>query len=140
MGTWGGVEPHGMSGSGDGCCGAAGEAGEWRWLHGGVCVFVDCGAPWGASELVRAKADCVARYLDGDSPEEVLPKVVAAIAGAIEADDELLKRKGMYTKFGCRGDWPELKPPGWDPEKPDEIDPYLPPEQRSGAGEASLAA
>ena len=144
---------------------------------------------------MSSRADCEARHALGASPEEVLPAVFDAMAGAVGANEELVKKKTMYIKFGCRcvsarahtrartpppthtphthtpllpptrrshlgpgmrsvelsgcsevpaltparartrsGDWPELKPPGWDPSKPDEIDPYLPKNQRSGAG------
>lgn len=30
-------------------------------------------------------------------------------------------KKSLYVRLGCRGDWPNLKPPGWDPEKPEEV-------------------
>lgn len=24
-------------------------------------------------------------------------------------------KKSLYIRLGCRGDWPDIKPPGWDP-------------------------
>eukprot|EP00793_Prasinoderma_coloniale_P002857 PRCOL_00002339-RA len=114
--------------------GATQRADEWRWLHGGVVVHVTTGEPSEHAALMSSRADCEARHALGASPEEVLPAVFDAMAGAVGANEELVKKKTMYIKFGCRGDWPELKPPGWDPSKPDEIDPYLPKNQRSGAG------
>ena len=24
-------------------------------------------------------------------------------------------KKSLYIRLGCRGDWPNIKPPGWDP-------------------------
>lgn len=28
-------------------------------------------------------------------------------------------KKSLYIRLGCRGDWPDIKPPGWDPSNPD---------------------
>ena len=28
-------------------------------------------------------------------------------------------KKALYVKLGCRGDWPEIMPPGWAPPLPD---------------------
>ncbi|RRT54324.1 hypothetical protein B296_00028114, partial [Ensete ventricosum] len=27
----------------------------------------------------------------------------------------LTGKKSLYVRLGCRGDWPDIKPPGWDP-------------------------
>lgn len=29
-------------------------------------------------------------------------------------------KKSLYIRLGCRGDWPDIKPPGWDPSTGDE--------------------
>ena len=51
---------------------------------------------------MSSRADCEARHALGASPEEVLPAVFDAMAGAVGANEELVKKKTMYIKFGCR--------------------------------------
>lgn len=29
-----------------------------------------------------------------------------------------LGKKSLYIRLGCRGDWPNINPPGWDPSTP----------------------
>ncbi|RID75727.1 hypothetical protein BRARA_B02757 [Brassica rapa] len=30
-------------------------------------------------------------------------------------DKGLPGKKSLYIRLGCRGDWPNIQPPGWDP-------------------------
>lgn len=43
----------------------------------------------------------------------ILPQVLSAIKSKLEEESELCKQKGLYVRFGCRGDWPNIKPPDW---------------------------
>ena len=55
-----------------------------------------------------------------DSSEEMTPAAVAdaildqvmqRVADLVKKDEDLCGKKGVYMKFGCRGDWPDLLPP-----------------------------
>ena len=35
-------------------------------------------------------------------------------------------KKNLYIRLGCRGDWPNIKPPGWDPSAGDDASPAAP--------------
>ena len=37
----------------------------------------------------------------------------------LEYDKELPGKKSLYIRVGCRGDWPNLQPPGWNPSEKD---------------------
>lgn len=30
-------------------------------------------------------------------------------------------KKSLYVRLGCRGDWPDIKPPGWDPSASPDV-------------------
>lgn len=32
-------------------------------------------------------------------------------------------KKSLYIRLGCRGDWPDIKPPGWDPSTSPDASP-----------------
>ena len=55
-----------------------------------------------------------------DSSEEMTPAAIAdaildqvlqRVAELVKKDEDLCGKKGVYMKFGCRGDWPDLQPP-----------------------------
>lgn len=43
--------------------------------------------------------------------EALLDQILQQVAGLVEKDQDLCGKKGVYMKFGCRGDWPDLQPP-----------------------------
>lgn len=45
----------------------------------------------------------------------VVPKILQAVDQLIKQDVNLCGKKGVYMKFGCRGDWPDLQPPDNNP-------------------------
>jgi hypothetical protein len=47
--------------------------------------------------------------VDGDAAAD---QVLEGIETLVDADDQLCGKKNLYVRFGCRGDWPDLKPPG----------------------------
>lgn len=58
----------------------------------------------------------------GDKELSFEEKVQKATSQLIKALNQLLKeheylpaKKRLYVEFGCRGDWPELKPEDWNP-------------------------
>ncbi|KAL2545450.1 putative inactive shikimate kinase like 2 [Forsythia ovata] len=40
---------------------------------------------------------------------------LSALKRLILSDRNLPGKKSLYIRLGCRGDWPDIKPPGWDP-------------------------
>ncbi|KAJ8451410.1 hypothetical protein Cgig2_017801 [Carnegiea gigantea] len=43
------------------------------------------------------------------------------VCGLIPANLEC--KKSLYVRLGCRGDWPNIKPPGWDPSSGTDASP-----------------
>ncbi|CAD6212198.1 unnamed protein product [Miscanthus lutarioriparius] len=65
-----------------------------------------------------AKADVVVK-LGGWDPEytrAVAQGCLVALKQLTLADKKLAGKKSLYIRLGCRGDWPNIEPPGWDPE------------------------
>lgn len=48
--------------------------------------------------------------------QATVQEALSAIAALLDKDEELCKKKGLYVRLGCRGDWPNLKPPEWAPD------------------------
>jgi hypothetical protein len=48
--------------------------------------------------------------------KQVLEQGAAGAAGGT-----LAGKKSLYLRLGARGDWPNLMPPGWDPDNPEVI-------------------
>ena len=43
--------------------------------------------------------------------EALLEQIMQRAAELVKKDQDLCGKKGVYMKFGCRGDWPDLQPP-----------------------------
>ncbi len=43
--------------------------------------------------------------------EAVVDQILQQVTELVKIDEDLCGKKGVYMKFGCRGDWPELQPP-----------------------------
>ncbi|CAN6305740.1 unnamed protein product [Urochloa humidicola] len=111
--------------------GAASRFDRWQYLHSGFTVWLsvsDAGDETTAREEARrsvssgsvayAKADVVVK-LGGWDPEytrAVAQGCLVALKQLTLADNKLAGKKSLYIRLGCRGDWPNIEPPGWDPE------------------------
>uniref|UniRef100_A0A0A9GUR6 CS domain-containing protein n=1 Tax=Arundo donax TaxID=35708 RepID=A0A0A9GUR6_ARUDO len=111
--------------------GAASRFDKWQYLHSGFTVWLsvsDAGDEASAREEARrsvssgsvayAKADVVVK-LGGWDPEytrAVAQGCLVALKQLTLADKKLAGKKSLYIRLGCRGDWPNIEPPGWDPE------------------------
>ncbi|XP_058772601.1 probable inactive shikimate kinase like 2, chloroplastic [Vicia villosa] len=110
--------------------GAAGRSDKWRYLYAGFTVWL---SQTEASDEDSAKeethrnvkegitaytnADVVVK-LQGWDPayaKSVAQGCLKALKQLILSDKKLPGKKGLYIRLGCRGDWPNIKPPGWDP-------------------------
>ncbi|MCD7470121.1 hypothetical protein HAX54_009706 [Datura stramonium] len=45
------------------------------------------------------------------------------ICKIVVEDKDLPGKKSLYIRLGCRGDWPDIKPPGWDPSTSPDASP-----------------
>jgi len=96
--------------------GATARGDCWTWLFGSVTVWVDgeeteTDAPQrDAYELSEVRV--TARGGDETDAEATAAQVLVGIDALLTADEQLCGKKNLYVRFGCRGDWPDLQPPG----------------------------
>ncbi|CAN6824924.1 unnamed protein product [Brassica oleracea var. botrytis] len=101
--------------------GAVGRADKWRHLYSGFTVWVSQTEATGQFSLHReigySNADVVVK-LQGWDPthsKSVSQASLSALKQLIILDKGLPGKKSPYIRLGCRGDWPNIKPWGWDP-------------------------
>ncbi|CAH9130532.1 unnamed protein product [Cuscuta epithymum] len=110
--------------------GAARRSNRWRHLFSGFTIWLSQSQ---ATDEDMAKEEArkqMEGYLQGYSNAEVVVKlggwdptysktvaqaVLSALKQLIVSDKNLSGKKSLYIRLGCRGDWPDIKPPGWDP-------------------------
>ncbi|XP_022731830.1 probable inactive shikimate kinase like 2, chloroplastic [Durio zibethinus] len=113
-----------------GSLGAAGRTDKWRHLFSGFTVWLsqtEAIDEDSAEEEARrhiqdgslgySNADVVVK-LQGwvaDHAKSVAQASLSALKQLILSDKILPGKKSLYIRLGCRGDWPNIKPPGWDP-------------------------
>lgn len=110
--------------------GAARRTDKWRCLHAGFTVWLSESE---ATDEASAKDEAQMNVQDGTlaySNAEVVVKLggwddggaqaaaqacLSALKQLILSDKQLTGKKSLYIRLGCRGDWPNIEPPGWDP-------------------------
>ncbi|KAJ4728586.1 Shikimate kinase [Melia azedarach] len=110
--------------------GAAARADKWQHLYGGFTVWLsqtealdENSAKEEAKRHVQdgnigySNADVVVKLQgwDVDHAKSVAQASLSALKQLILSDKKLPGKKSLYIRLGCRGDWPNIKPPGWDP-------------------------
>lgn len=102
--------------------GAAATSSGWASLHAGICVWLSCAEQEdGAEAELYGRSDLrVAVPLPGGAWQEDATRPAAegalkALKRAVEDNPKLPGNKSLYVKLGCRGDWPDIQPPGWAP-------------------------
>ncbi|RZC69378.1 hypothetical protein C5167_032458, partial [Papaver somniferum] len=113
-----------------GQCGAARGTDKWRHLYSGFTIWLSQSE---AADEDSAKKEVQRDIKDGSTDyanAEVVVKIavwepnhaqavaqacLSALKRLILSDKKLSGKKSLYIKLGCRGDWPNIKPPGWDP-------------------------
>ncbi|ONI05902.1 hypothetical protein PRUPE_5G028300 [Prunus persica] len=118
--------------------GAARRAGKWRHLYAGFTVWLsqteatdeDSAKEEARSHikdgiLAYSNADVVVKLQgwDTDHTKSVAEGCLSALKQLILSDKKLPGKKSLYIRLGCRGDWPNIKPPGWDPSAGDDVSP-----------------
>lgn len=111
-----------------------------RFLHSGVTVYLESQSQSNSSDTVtspteneagpsnqesrfswadvRIRTESPADKWEEDDTRKVAKSSLQAIKKLLENDTELTGKKGLYLRLGCRGDWPEIMPPGWNPNSP----------------------
>ncbi|GMH45433.1 hypothetical protein BSKO_13390 [Bryopsis sp. KO-2023] len=120
-----------ISTCGDGIGGAAREA-CWRHLYGAVTLWLDTREEDNASQPQHdAYALCDLHVKVKTSGEDksdgggmevakaTIQEVLPALETFLKNNDGLCKKKALYVRLGCRGDWPDMKPPDWAPDVPE---------------------
>ncbi|KAB2053879.1 hypothetical protein ES319_A12G216300v1 [Gossypium barbadense] len=110
--------------------GAAGRTDKWRHLYSGFSIWLsqtEATDEDSAKEEARrhiedgnvgyTNADVVVKLQgwDADHAKSVAQASLSALKRLILSDKKLPGKKSLYIRLGCRGDWPNIKPPGWDP-------------------------
>nr|CAD1845150.1 unnamed protein product [Ananas comosus var. bracteatus] len=121
--------------------GAASRPDRWRHLHAGFTVWLSrseaigkeifftfpfCNEASAKEEAQRhiedgslayTKADVVVKLGGWDIgyARDVAQGCLSALKQLTLSDKQLAGKKSLYIRLGCRGDWPNIKPPGWDP-------------------------
>ncbi|KAI3900232.1 hypothetical protein MKW92_004134 [Papaver armeniacum] len=113
-----------------GQCGAARGTDKWRHLYSGFTIWLSQSE---AADEDSAKKEVQRDIKDGSTAyanAEVVVKIaewepnhaqavaqacLSALKKLILSDKKLSGKKSLYIRLGCRGDWPNIKPPGWDP-------------------------
>ncbi|KAJ4784898.1 Shikimate kinase [Rhynchospora pubera] len=110
--------------------GAASRFDRWRHIHAGFSVWVsksealdEASAKEEARKHVQegnvtyTNADVVVKIggWDKDYTRDVAQGCLSALKQLTLSDKKLTGKKSLYIRLGCRGDWPDIKPPGWDP-------------------------
>ncbi|PON85409.1 Shikimate kinase/gluconokinase [Trema orientale] len=126
--------------------GTAQRADKWQHLHAGFTVWLSqteaiaipanfLADEDSAKEEARkhiqdgrsaySKADVVVKFQgwDADHAKSLAQACLSALKQLILSDKKLPGKKSLYIRLGCRGDWPNIKPPGWDPSAGDDVSP-----------------
>ncbi|KAF8027160.1 hypothetical protein BT93_E0162 [Corymbia citriodora subsp. variegata] len=115
--------------------GAARRADKWQYLYAGFTVWLsttEATDEHSAKKEARrniedgslgyANADVVVKLQgwDADYSKTVAQASLSALKRLVLSDRKLPDKKSLYIRLGCRGDWPNIKPPGWDPSTADD--------------------
>ncbi|KAK9120525.1 hypothetical protein Syun_018142 [Stephania yunnanensis] len=115
--------------------GAAARADKWQHLYSGFSIWLsqsDATDEGLAKEEARrqvqdaskgyANAEVViklAGWLPNEGSQTVAQACLSTLKRLVSSDKNLPGKKSLYIRLGCRGDWPNIKPPGWDPAAED---------------------
>ncbi|KAI5656354.1 hypothetical protein M9H77_25147 [Catharanthus roseus] len=115
--------------------GAARRADKWRHIFAGFSIWLSQSEATDEDSARDEARRHIQEGLEGYSNAEVVVKLagwddnysktvaqasLSALKRLILSDKQLPGKKSLYIRLGCRGDWPDIKPPGWDPSDTDE--------------------
>ncbi|KAB1216074.1 putative inactive shikimate kinase like 2, chloroplastic [Morella rubra] len=118
--------------------GAASRVDKWQHLYAGFTVWLstteaadedsakeEARRQFLGSRLAYSNADVVVKLQgwDDDYTKSVAQASLSALKQFVLSDKKLPGKKSLYIRLGCRGDWPNIKPPGWDPSLGEDVPP-----------------
>lgn len=110
--------------------GAASRKGKWSYLHAGITIWLSQSTAIDEAsaeeEVVKVKQEGSKAYANAevvvalsgweeDSARPAAEGCLKALKYLLESEKDLPGKKNLYVRLGCRGDWPNIMPPGWDP-------------------------
>ncbi|XP_022860237.1 probable inactive shikimate kinase like 2, chloroplastic, partial [Olea europaea var. sylvestris] len=110
--------------------GAAERPNKWQHLFAGFTIWLSQSEATDEESAKEETRRHLQDGLQGYSNAEVVVKLggwdanyfkavaqasLSALKHLILSDKNLPGKKSLYIRLGCRGDWPDIKPLGWDP-------------------------
>lgn len=110
--------------------GAANRPNKWQHLFAGFTVWLSQSQAEDEESAKEEARKNIEGGLQGYTNAEVVVKIggwdatytktvaqasLSALKLLVLSDKDLTGRKSLYVRLGCRGDWPDIKAPGWDP-------------------------
>ena len=99
----------------------------WAWIFGMITIWVDDEESAKLSEQNPERVSAtggvrVGGYSGGferkrvkrDEKEKTVRAVLEGVKALVDNDEHFAGKKSLYTRMGCRGDWPILQAPEWD--------------------------
>nr|AFK33503.1 unknown [Lotus japonicus] len=116
--------------------GASRRSDKWQHLHAGFTVWLsqteatdedsareEAHKSVKDSTIAYTNADVVVKFQGWDPAyvKSVAQACLRALKQLILSDKKLPGKKSLYIRLGCRGDWPNIEPPGWDPSSESDV-------------------
>ncbi|KAL8539996.1 hypothetical protein ACS0TY_001557 [Phlomoides rotata] len=116
--------------------GAARSSNKWQHLFAGFSLWLSQSDATDEESAKEEARKTIEAGVEGYTNAEVVIKVggwdaaytktvaqasLSALKRLLLSDKTLPGRKSLYVRLGCRGDWPDIKPPGWDPSTATEV-------------------
>ncbi|KAI3469178.1 hypothetical protein Pfo_025841 [Paulownia fortunei] len=110
--------------------GAVRRPNKWQHLFAGFTVWLSQSEATDEESAKQEAKKNIQDGLQGYANAEVVVKLggwdaayskavaqasLSALKRLVLSDKDLPGKKSLYIRLGCRGDWPDIKPPGWDP-------------------------
>ncbi|KAL1548018.1 putative inactive shikimate kinase like 2, chloroplastic [Salvia divinorum] len=110
--------------------GAARRPGKWRHLFAGFTIWLSQSEATDEESAKEEARKDIEDGLRGYTNAEVVVKLqgwdatytktvaqasLSALKRLVLSDKNITGKKSLYVRLGCRGDWPDIKPPAWDP-------------------------
>ncbi|KAK6162186.1 hypothetical protein DH2020_002027 [Rehmannia glutinosa] len=110
--------------------GAARRPDKWQHLFAGFTVWLSQSEATDEGSAKEEAKKNMEDGVEGYSNAEVVVKLggwdatyskvvaqasLSALKRLLLSEKSLTGKKSLYIRLGCRGDWPDIKPPGWDP-------------------------
>ena len=99
----------------------------WAWIFGMITIWVDDEESAKLSEenperfpqreayeLADIRVVLKGKELKEEEKGKTVRAVLEGVKALVDNDEHFAGKKSLYTRMGCRGDWPILQAPEWD--------------------------